>query len=139
MIIMSEETMRVLQMVKDGKITPEEGEKLISAMDESDAPRQKKTKYTMLRVRVDVADPKKSEQAKVTINVPLTLAKKAAGLLSLVPKDTKAELSDQGIDLDGIDLKELIEMFEDGEITEELVTVDAGDDEKGAKVRIYVD
>ena len=136
---MSEETMRVLQMVRDGKITPEDGEKLISAMDESDTPRQKKAKYTMLRVRVDVADPKKSEQAKVTINVPLTLAKKAAGLLSLVPKDTKAELSDKGIDLDGIDLKELIEMFEDGELTEELITVDAGDDEKGAKVRIYVD
>jgi len=136
---MSEETMRVLQMVKDGKITPEEGEKLISAMGESDIPRQKKTKYTMLRVRVDVADPKKSEQAKVTINVPLTLAKKAAGLLSLVPKDTKEELNEKGIDLDGIDLKELIEMFEDGELTEELVTVDAGDDEKGAKVRIYVD
>ena len=87
----------------------------------------------------DVADPKKAEQAKVTINVPLTLAKKAAGLLSLVPKDTKAELNDKGIDLDGIDLKELIEMFEDGELTEELVTVDTGDDEKGAKVRIYVD
>lgn len=137
--MMSEETMKVLQMVRDGKITPEDGEKLISAMDESDTPRQKKAKYTMLRVRVDVTDPKKAEQAKVTINVPLTLAKKAAGLLSLVPKDTKEELSEKGIDLDGIDLKELIEMFEDGELTEELVTVDTGDDKKGAKVRIYVD
>ena len=136
---MNEETMRVLKMVKSGKITPEEGEKLIAAMGESDKPRKKNTKYTMLRVRVDVVDPKKSDQAKVTINVPLTLAKKAAGLLSLVPKDTKAELSEKGIDLDGIDLKELIEMFEDGELTEELITVDAGDEEKGAKVRIYVD
>ena len=139
MLIMSEETMRILNMVKDGKISPEEGEKLISAMNESDKPRKKNAKYTMLRVRVDVADPKKTEQAKVTINVPLTLAKKAAGLLSLVPKDTKAELNEKGIDLDGIDLKELIEMFEDGELTEELVTVDVGDNEKGAKVRIYVD
>ena len=136
---MSEETLKVLQMVKDGKITTEEGEKLISAMGESEAPRKKPAKYTMLRVRVDVADPKKTEEAKVTINVPLALAKKAAGLLSLVPKDTKNELNEKGIDLDAIDLKELIEMFEEGEITEELVTVDTGDAEKGAKVRIYVD
>jgi len=136
---MSEETLKVLQMVKDGKITAEEGEKLIAAMDESDKPRRKNNKYTMLRVRVDVQDPKKEDQAKVTINVPLTLAKKAAGLLSLVPKDTKKELSEKGIDLDGIDLKELIEMFEDGELTEELVNVETGESGKGAKVRIYVD
>lgn len=136
---MSEETLKVLEMVKNGKITTEEGEKLIAAMDASDQPRKKNTKYTMLRVRVDVNDPDKSEQAKVTVNVPLSLAKKAAGLLNLIPKDAKAELSEKGIDLDGINLKELIEMFEDGEITEELVNVEAGNEEKGATVRIYVD
>lgn len=136
---MSEETMKVLNMVKEGKITVEEGEKLIAAMDESNKPRKKNAKYTMLRVRVDVQDPKKEDQAKVNVNVPLTLAKKAAGLLSLIPKDAKAELSDKGIDLDAIDLKELIEMFEDGEVTEELVNVETGEAGKGAKVRIYVD
>jgi hypothetical protein len=50
-----------------------------------------------------------------------------------------AELEDKGIDLDAINLKELIEMFEDGELTEELVNIDAGDETKGAKVRVYVD
>ncbi len=58
-------------------------------------------------------------------NVPLSLAKKAMGLVSLMPKDVKKELNESGIDLDAIDLKELIEMFENGEITEELVNVDA--------------
>lgn len=136
---MNEETLKVLEMVSSGKVTPEEGEKLLSALNETGGIKKKPAKFTMLRIRVDVQDPEKKEQAKVTVNVPLSLAKKAAGLLSLIPKDTKTELSDKGIDLDAIDLGELIELFENGEMTEELVTVDTGDEEKGAKVRIYVD
>ena len=138
---MNEETLKVLEMIKEGKITPEEGEKLLSAMRDgatSDAPKTH-VKNTMLRVRVDVHDPNKEDQAKVNINVPLTLAKKAAGLIALIPKDAKAELSENGIDLDAINIAELIGMFEEGLISEELVNVDAGDGEKGAKVRIYVD
>jgi len=139
---MSEETLKVLEMIKEGKITPEEGEKLLSAMgmdSEADAEAPKKAKHTMLRVRVDTTDPEKKDQVKVSINVPLALAKKAAGLIALIPNDAKAELAAKGIDLSSIDIAELIGMFEDGLITEELVNVQAGDDEKGARVRIYVD
>jgi hypothetical protein len=138
---MSEETLRILEMVKSGKVTPEEGEKLLSAIGEAGSETKKPAvgKRSMLRVRVDVNDPQKSEQAKVNINVPLALAKKAAGLVSLIPKDAKAELIENGIDLDSINLKELIELFEDGELNEELVNVVTGDDEKGATVRVYVD
>jgi len=139
---MNEEVMKVLEMIKDGKITPEEGEKLLTAMrsgESSDTSNTKRARNTMLRVRVDVSDPEKKDQAKVNVNVPLTLAKKAAGLISLIPKDTKAELAAKGIDLESINIAELIGMFEDGLLTEELVNVQAGDDEKGARVRIYVD
>ena len=93
----------------------------------------------MLRVRVDTTDPAIENQAKVNVNIPLSVSKKAAGFLSLVPKDVKSDLSEQGIDLDSIDLKGLIEMFENGELTEELVNVEAGTPEKGAIVRVYVD
>lgn len=138
---MNEEILKVLEMIKEGKITPEEGEKLLSAMrteDKPDAPKAK-AKNSMLRVRVDVTDPDKKEQAKVNVNVPLTLAKKAAGLISLIPKEAKAELADKGIDLEAINIAELIGLFEDGLLTEELVNVEAGDEEKGARVRVYVD
>ena len=93
----------------------------------------------MLRVRVDVKDPEKSEQARVNVNVPLAIAKKAMGLLSLIPKEAKVELEQNGIDLSQIDLKGLIEMFEDGEIDEDLVDVVTGDEQKGATVKVYVD
>jgi Asp-tRNA(Asn)/Glu-tRNA(Gln) amidotransferase B subunit len=136
---MSEEILKVLEMVRDGKISAEDGEKLLSAMG-TEAPAKKLgKKNSMLRVRVDVKDPDKKEQARVNVNVPLALAKKAVGLMNFIPKDAKKELAEQGIDLDEINLKELIELFEDGEISEELVNVDAGDDTQGAKVRVYVD
>lgn len=135
---MNEEVLRVLEMVKSGKITPEEGEKLLSAIGQGEI-KQAAGKHTMLRIRVDANGPEKKDQAKVNVNVPLSIAKKAAGLLSLIPKDTKQELSDKGIDLESINLKELIEMFENGELTENLVDVQAGDSEKGATVKVYVD
>lgn len=138
---MNEEILKVLEMIKEGKITPVEGEKLLSAMHVGDKPEalSSKGKNSMLRVRVDVTDPDKKEQVKVNVNVPLTLAKKAAGLLSLIPKEAKAELADKGIDLEAIDIAELIGLFEDGLLTEELVNVEAGDEEHGARVRVYVD
>lgn len=137
---MNEEVLKVLEMIKEGKITPEEGEKLLAAMrSNSEETSKERSKNSTLRVRVDVNDPEKKDQAKVNINVPLALAKKAAGLISLIPKDTKADLADKGIDLENINIAELIGMFEDGLLGEELVNVKAGDDEKGATVRIYVD
>jgi|AGTN01.3.fsa_nt_gi hypothetical protein len=136
---MNEEVVKVLEMVKSGRITPEEGEKLMSAIGVGGESAPGKKRASMLRVRVDVHDPNKEDQAKVTINVPLSLAKKMSGLVKMVPKDTKNELEAQGINLDDINIKELIEMFEDGQITEELINVDTGDGEKGAKVRVYVD
>ncbi len=136
---MNEEIMRVLEMVKADKITPEEGEKLIAAVTGSESAPIRKARYSMLRVRVDVNDPEKTEQAQVNVNVPLSIAKKAAGLMALIPNDAKEELIEKGIDLASIDLVELIEMFEEGEINEELVNVKSGDEVKGATVKIYVD
>ena len=144
---MNDEILKVLEMVREGKITVEDGEKLIAALKQSDepvekqsAPSRSKSKYSMLRIRIDAKDPKqKEDEAKVTVNVPLTLARKAAGLLSLVPKETKKELNEKGIDLDSIDLKELIDLFELGELDEELVNIKVGDEQKGATVKIYVD
>lgn len=136
---MNEEVLKVLEMVRDGKVSPEDGEKLLSAMGTEEPIKKAGKKNSMLRVRVDVKDPDKKEQARVNINVPLLLAKKAVGLMTFIPKDTKKELAEQGINLDEINLKELIELFEDGEISEELVNVDTGDDVEGAKVRVYVD
>ena len=108
------------------------------ANDKGDSPKSQ-IKNSMLRVRADVADSEEKGQVKVNVNIPLTLAKKAAGLISLIPKDAKSELAEKGIDLEAINIAELIGLFEDGLLTEELVNIDVGDSENGARVRVYVD
>ena len=140
---MSNETLKILEMVQNGKITPEQGAELIAAMDGSqnadDAKTQRKPKRKMLRIRVNSVDPAKPDKANINLNIPLALAKKAVGLLSLIPRDAKSDLHEQGIDLDGIDIRALIEMFENGDVPADLVNLDSGDEKKGAKVHIYVD
>jgi len=138
---MSEDTRRILDMVKNGVITEEEGEKLIEALYEKEEPRKNIKKKSTLRVRIDAKDDGGRDKATVNVNIPLVLAKKITGLTNLMPKKAKVELNEQGIDLDSIDLAELIGMFEDGEIEEDLVNIDTTNEEgdESARVRIYVD
>ncbi len=136
---MSEETKRILDMVKNGTVTQEEGEKLIEALYEKEEPRKNTGKKSTLRVRIDTQGNSNDDKTTVNVNIPLILAKKMTGLTKLVPKSAKSDLADEGIDLDSIDLGELIDMFENGEIDEDLVSIDAGDEEDKVKVRIYVD
>ncbi len=136
---MSEETRRILDMVKNNVITEEEGETLIEALYEREAPKSDVRKKSTLRVIIDSDGNKKNDKAIVKVNVPLVLAKKLTGLMNLVPKSTRIELNEQGIDLNSIDLTDLIEMFERGEIEDDLVNIDVDDNEDKAKVRIYVD
>lgn len=137
---MSEETRRILDMISNGTITKEEGETLLEALYAKDnEPKKTVKRNSTLRVRI-TGNEGSREKATVNVNLPLVMAKKVTGLMNVVPKSAKIELSEQGIDLDSIDLSELITMFEKGEIEEDLVNIDATD-EKGdiTKVRVYVD
>lgn len=136
---MNEEIMQVLEMVKSNKITPAEGEKLLSAINQNEPIQKKKPNYSMLRIRVDSHDPKKDEQTKVNVNIPLSIAKAAVSFLALIPKEAKKDMLEKGIDFDSIDLKSIIEMFETGEITEEIVNIQAGEGATETVVKIYVD
>ena len=73
-MVTSEERMKILKMISDGKITAEEGSRLISTLSQKS---EKEIKYAkrslsnqMLRVRVtDMSTGK----AKVNVNVPMKL------------------------------------------------------------------
>jgi len=134
---MNEESLRILKMIEDGKITAEEGKKILDAMNEEDAAQPAKTaapqrKKKILRVVVDGTG-----HEKVRVNIPLEIAKKLAGLTALVPNEAKKEMLDNGIDIDAINLEELIGMFQEGLIDENLVDIE--DSGKGISVKVYVD
>lgn len=73
-MVTSEERMKILKMINDGKINAEEGSQLLSAISQrSDKPRKTSNRSLsgqMLRVRVTDM---RTGKAKVNVNVPMKL------------------------------------------------------------------
>jgi hypothetical protein len=143
----SDEKLKILQMLQDGKITSEDAFKLLEVLGE-EGPAAKAGPMTVtassngkkkfLRIRVDAGD--EGGHAKVNVNVPLQLAKKAtSGIMKFIPNNVKDDLRREGIDLEELDIPGLIELFENGEFDDNLVDIEAGEDGGGATVKVYVD
>jgi hypothetical protein len=121
---------QILEMVKEGTISVEEGLKLLSAMDSS-APAagnfpKARTENSKRMVRILVNSEKGDN---VRVNIPLALVKVGFDIGS------KMKVDGNPIDLKGIDFEAIIQMIDEGAVGE-LVTVDS---ENGDKVRIFVD
>ncbi len=133
------ERIKILEMVEQGKITAEEGAKLLSAIEEGEPKREpatevikaeKKDDVSYLKIRVFEGD---MEKPKVKVNIPLALAKLG---MQFVPDDKMKNLEIKGkpFDLDAI-LKEVSENFQG-----ELVNVeDVGEDGKTTMVKIFIE
>ena len=126
-MVTSEERMRILRMIQEGKITAEEGAKLLAALRES----RKETRPPgtpgrfnkgWLRVRVtDMA----TNRPKVNVNLPLSLMD--AGLK--IGAQYAPELA-------GIDLSQFIEDIKGGAQGK---IIDVIDEEDGEHVEIFVE
>jgi len=120
----------VLKMLEEGKINPEEAEKLLSEIGAGDAMQGRPpVKSKMIRIRVFEGS---LEKPKVRVSIPISLAKFA---MNFVPNEQKAKINDLNIDLD-----EIIRQVEEG-AEGHLVDVEDVDDETGkpTKVEIWVD
>jgi hypothetical protein len=141
---MNEQRRQILQMLAQGKITADEAERLIDALEREQpesppgaAPRPKpRPKY--LRVVVSSADNFGGDgPGRVNVRVPLQLLRAGVRLTSLIPPQAltqvNAELHKSGVPIDLTQLKpqhieELIEQLDD-------VTVDV--DHPDAKVQVF--
>ncbi len=141
---MNEQRRQILQMLAEGKITADEAERLIDALEReqpasspSAAPRPKpQPKY--LRVVVSSADNFGGDgPGRVNVRVPLQLLRAGVRLTSLIPPraltQVNAELNKSGVPIDLTQLKpqhieELIEQLDD-------ITVDV--DQPDAKVQVF--
>jgi hypothetical protein len=131
----------ILQMLADGKVTADEAERLLAAMDRngSSAPasapaRSGSPKY--LRVLVD-ADDATSGPTKVNIRVPMALLRAGVRLTSLMPPQARdqinAEMAKNGVPFDigqmrPENLEEMLDQLND-------LQVDV--DNERAKVRVF--
>ncbi|MFB7585905.1 hypothetical protein [Streptomyces sp. NPDC056169] len=140
---MNEQRRQVLQMLAEGKITADEAERLIEALErEQPEPpahtsTRPKARPKYLRVVVDAADETGGDGAsRVNIRVPLQLLRAGVRLASLLPPQALAkvneELSRSGVPIDLTELKpqhleELIDHLDD-------VVVDVEDPEANVKI-----
>lgn len=132
----------ILQMLADGKISAEEAERLLTAMERSgsSAPpsgpgRSGSPKY--LRVLVDTDEPAQGGPTKVNIRVPMALLRAGVRLTSLMPPQARdhinAEMARNGVPFDigqmrPENLEEMLDQLND-------LQVDV--DQERTKVRVF--
>ncbi|MEA4882701.1 MAG: hypothetical protein VB144_03385 [Clostridia bacterium] len=122
---MQEDGKRILEMVRDGKLTVDEAQRVFDAMEpERDTARAAAPDAPVRFMRIRVKD---EDGARVNLNVPVSLAKV---FWRFVPKETAARLAEENVDIDTI----LAAVMEGAQ--GKLVDLDTED---GTKVEISVD
>ncbi len=138
---MNEQRKDILDMLAEGKITAEEAEQLIAALERDQPPvassldTRPKGKAKYLRVVVDNLE--NGEPGRVNVRVPLQLLRAGVRLAALIPPQAlgqaNAELNKSGVPFDLTQLKpEQLEALVD-HLDEMTVEVDQPD----AKVRVF--
>jgi hypothetical protein len=138
---MNEQRKDILDMLAEGKITPEEAEQLIAAL-ERDQPRaaassevRPKGKAKYLRLEVDTVE--NGEPGRVNARVPLQLLRAGVQLAALIPPQAlaraNAELTRAGVPFDLTQIKPgQLEALVD-QLDEVTLEVDQPD----AKIRVF--
>lgn len=142
---MNENRRQILEMLAAGKVTAEEAERLIAALEDmpapaltagnGSAPAKAKAKY--LRVLVEATE--KEGPTTVNVRVPMQLLYAGVRLASLIPQQAHEQL-DEALSRHGVpltlsqikpeNLEELIDHLED-------LTVDVDAKQDSTKVRVF--
>jgi DUF4097 and DUF4098 domain-containing protein YvlB len=138
---MNEERMRILNMLAEGKLSADDAEKLLQALDgksndanATEGSRSIDVKGKYLYVQVDPKEGKSSE--RVSVKVPLALVKAGLNITKLIPADAQdkiqSSMHDSGIpfslsDIDSQNFEEIMEALEQ-------MSIDVDTDESTVKV-----
>lgn len=142
-----EDRIRILNMVKNGVISVEEAEKLLSASEPNqEAPHPveeialkdvRGRKGKKVRIVVDAAG-EKTKNAKVNVSIPVSLIRTLGPLVANnMPREAQDELNKSGINI--MQLFADIESIIESGLDEDIVNVDTGEGDEKAKVRVYVE
>jgi len=147
---MNEHRRQILQMLSEGKVSADEAERLISAMEEPSTTKSsdmglksgEKDRPKYLRVQVDSEDGDRHDgPTKVNVRVPMQLLRAGVKLAYLIPAAAlqKANLAMQEkgfpVDLTQIKPDNLEELVE--QLSDLVVDVDQKDANTKVKVRVF--
>ncbi len=119
---------QILEMVKEGTLSVDEGLKLLSAMETKSPVNEVRPSGSNARRMIKILVNSK-EGDDVKVNIPLALVKVGLDIGS------KMNVNGKQLDLKGIDIDSILQMIDEGAIGE-LVNVQSAD---GETVRIFVD
>jgi hypothetical protein len=142
---MNDDRRSILQMLAEGKITTDEAERLLSALDRADpavpphgsASQGSKSAPKYLRVMVDTDEPADMGPTKVNVRVPMSLLRAGVRLAGVLPPQAREqinrEMAKNGVpfDINQIrpeNLEELVDQLND-------LQVDV--DQEKTKVRVF--
>ena len=121
---MSEERARILQMISEGKITAQEGAKLLNALRGASTSPQGTQAGTARWFRVRVTD-MATGRTKVNVNLPLSLVKAGMKMGAHFAPD-----------MEELDWEELVVAIQEGAAGK---IVEVEDEEDGERVEVYVE
>lgn len=140
---MSQERIKILQLLEEGKINSTEAMDLLNTLDDSrDELQPDKIKSTARKRSLKVLVI--SDKTKVNVNIPLGLIRVASQIAGMstqwIPEDAQEQMKKQGIDLSKIDFDELLQLIDQGLSDGRLVDIETDDEKEGfTKVEVYVD
>ena len=121
----TEERMQILKMIEEGKISPEEGARLLSALGREKKPSGPSPSGSNARwFRVRVTDTE-TGRSKVNVNIPMGLVNVGVKMgARFIPEDA------------GIDIEELFEQIRSGAHGK---IVEVTDEQSGEHVEIFIE
>jgi len=132
---MSEEKKKILQMVAEGKLSPEEADRLLNALSEVHG---KKRFF-----KITVYEKNDRKRPKVKVNIPVAVLKIAskigAAFKGMMPEGMKVNMQGKEIALDEF-TPEMIDSIVDSLGDEEkFILAEVTDEEKGEYVEVYIE
>jgi hypothetical protein len=121
---MSEERARILQMISEGKITAQEGARLLNALRGSSPEAERSSPGNARWFRVRVTD-MVTGRTKVNVNLPLSLVKAGIKMGARFAPD-----------MEELDWNELVLAIQEGAAGK---IVEVEDEEDGERVEVYVE
>ena len=132
---MSEEKRKILQMVAEGKLTPEEADRLLDAVKDA---RGKKRFF-----KVRVYQQANRDKPAVNVNIPVAVLKLASkfgrAFKGMMPEGMKVNMHGKEIALDEFTpelIDEVLDSLGDGE---KFVLAEVTDETKGEYVEVYIE
>ena len=132
---MSEEKKKILQMVAEGKLTPEEADRLLNALSEVHG------KKRFFKIRVYEKNDR--ERPRVKVNIPVAVLKIAsrigAAFKGIMPEGMKVNMQGKEIALDEFTPEMIDSILDSLGDEEKFILAEVTDEEKGEYVEVYIE